>query len=137
MPIATPFVGKGYLVIPITGQVAHSNDAAGSIGYILNPEGVAIVIDKCVVYVATQSSGACNLTIGVAADVATAHDRTDLFPATAMGAATGKVYNGIPYHAAGDELTAMICPQPGVIAAFASASSAGLVARAIIHYIIL
>ena len=131
--MVTPFVGKGYLVMPITGQAAHSADLAGCLGAMINPAGATILIDTCAVYVTANSTGAANLTIGVATTIAGAHDRTDLCAATAMAAAAGTAVQGM---ASGDPADSLIVLAAGsYIVAFGSADTSGLVANAYIHFL--
>jgi hypothetical protein len=117
----------------IAGQLAHSADAAGCLGYIQNPEDCDIIVTQCFVYTLVKSTGAANLTIGNAATVVAAHDRTDLFAAAAQGAANG---NAVVGHAVGNAAdTLPKVPKGDYIVAFGSADTAGLDARCFIHYV--
>lgn len=124
---------KGLMNFPITGQLAHTADAAGCIGYIKNPEDCPIIIRDSFVYTLVNSIGACNLTIGDATTVAGAHDTTTLFAAAAQGDAHGTAVVG---HAVGNAAdTLPVVAEGNYICAFASADSLGLLARAYIEYV--
>ena len=82
-------VGRGMMAINIVG-VAPTTD--GAIGAVFNPEGVDVLITRCFLYVKTQSTGAANLSCGIAATPTTA--ASDIISALAVGGATGKYYNG-------------------------------------------
>ena len=123
----------GWLSFAVTGQVAHSADAAGCIGYIKNPEECPIIVTQCFSYCLVKSAGACNLTVGVATTVAGAHDATELFAAAAQGAAQGTAVVG---HDVGDIAdTLPVVAEGSYICAFASGDSSGLSARVYIHYV--
>lgn len=124
---------RGTLSFPITGQVAHSADEAGCLGYIQNPEGVPIIIKSCFVYGITNSTGAANLTIGNASTIAGAHDRTDQFAAAAQAASAGTAVTGFANGDAADALP--VVPADDYICAFGSASTAGYTGVAYIDYV--
>ncbi len=132
MALVTPTHTRGGLSFAITGHVAHSADAAGTLGYFQNPEGVSIIIKSCYVHVLTNSTGAANLTIGHATTVAGTHDTTQLFAAAAMAAAANTAVTGFANGDAADSLP--IVPAGSYIAAFGSADTAGLTAIAYIEY---
>ncbi len=81
--------GKGWLSFAITGVAAAT---AGGIAAIFNPEGVDLLITRTVLHISTNSTGAADLSSGVAASATTAS--TDIINALAMAAAAGKYYNG-------------------------------------------
>lgn len=129
----TPTPEYGLMSFPITGQVAHSADAAGCIGFIENPEDCPIIVTNCFVYTLVNSTGACNLTIGDAATVVAAHDTTTLFAAAAQADSHGTAVAG---HAVGNAAdTLPVIAEGNYICAFASADSIGLVARCYIEYV--
>jgi hypothetical protein len=68
------------MAIDITGVLATTD---GAIGAVKNPEGVGVLITRSVLYVGTQSTGAANLSCGVAATATTA--ATDIINAIAVG----------------------------------------------------
>lgn len=115
---------RGLCSFSITGQVAHSADAAGSVGYIKNPEDCDIIVTNAFFYGLVNSAGACNLTVGNAATVAAAHDRTDLFAAAAQADSHGTAVTGFANGDAADSLPRV--PEGDYIAAFCSADSSGL-----------
>lgn len=90
MSVAVVTEGKGgTLALRITGGTSVAD--AGQ-GYFANPWGQSVIILRGTLYVATASTGAANISIGVAATSATA--ATDLINALAMnGAIAGKMYN--------------------------------------------
>jgi hypothetical protein len=129
----TPTTEYGWLSFPITGQLAHTADAAGCIGYIKNPENCPIIVTQCFVYTLVNSTGAADLTIGDATTVAGAHDTTTLFAAAAQADAHGTAKVG---HAVGNAAdTLPVVAEGNYICAFASADSLGLLARCYIHYV--
>jgi hypothetical protein len=124
--------GKGLLAIDITGVTGTGN---GAIGAVKNPEGVDVLITRCYLYVKTQSTGAANLSCGVAsaADGAT----TDIINALAVGGATGKYYNGQAQQVtAKTEVTApAVWTKDYFINFTGSASTAGLVGTLFVEYV--
>jgi hypothetical protein len=131
MALVNPTHERGYCSFPIVGQVNHA--AGESVGHIVNPEGVPIIITNCFVYVSANSAGAANLTGGIAASVTAAHDRADVFAAAAMAAAAGTAINGFANGDPADSLPVLAAT--GVIAFCTSADSSGLAARAYIEYV--
>jgi type IV secretory pathway VirB6-like protein len=131
MALVNPTHERGYCSFAITGQLTHA--AGESVGHIVNPEGVPIVITNCFVYVYTNSTGAANLTIGHAATVLAAHDLTQEFAAAAMAAAAGTAINGFANGDAADAFPVLAAGD--VIVACTSADSSGLTARAYIEYV--
>ena len=124
--------GKGWLSIPIVGVAATTGGAVASVA---NPEGAPVLITRSILYVATNSAGAANLTAGIAADGVTA--ATNILTALAMAAAAGKVFNGNAIiTATATELTA-----PGVWGATqfltvqGSASTVGLTGTLYVEYL--
>jgi len=131
MGLAVPTTELGGMSFPIVGQADHA--AGASVGHVLNPENVAIIIKKCVVYVATNSTAGANLTIGQATTVAGAHDGATIFTAAAMAAAAGKAIVG---GATGDPADELVVVAAGsFIVACTSADSSGLTGRAYIDYV--
>lgn len=133
MALATHTHGKGMLSFPITGQTSHAAGDSGTVGHIVNPEDGTIVVTKCFAYISANSTGACNLTVGVGATTTAAHDRTDLFAAAAMAAAAGTAVVGF---ADGDPADSLPVIDDGeYIAAYCSADSSGLAGRVYIEYV--
>ena len=131
MGLVTPTTEHGYCSFALTGQVDHA--AGASVGHILNPEGVAIIITKCIVYTAANSTGAANLAIGYAATATLAHDTHELFDAAALAAAVGTAIVG---HATGDPADSLaVVPATNYIVACTSADSSGFTGRAYIEYV--
>jgi hypothetical protein len=123
--------GKGWLSIDFTGVAAATG---GAIASVKNPEGVDVIVTNAFVYIASNSTGAANLTIGIGA-VST--DCNDMVTATAMAAAAGKVYTACAISASiATEVTA-----PGVwlsteyVNITGSASTAGLTGTLYIEYV--
>jgi hypothetical protein len=123
---------KGWMAIDITGVVAATD---GAIGAVLNPEGVDLLVTRSILYVKTNSTGAANLSCGVAATATTA--TTDIINALAMGAAAGKYYNGQAVQVtAKTEVTAPAVWSAGKYINFTgSASTAGLEATLYVEYL--
>lgn len=118
----------GAYVIDLTGATATTGGAVGSA---LNPEGQTLIITEAYLIVATPSTGAANLSCGVAADATTSD--TDMTNALAInGSITGKVYNCMAYTAKGE---AVVWGATEYITATGSASSAGFVGRLLVKYI--
>ena len=133
MALVQPTTERGGCSWALTGQAGHGATAAGSVGCIVNPEGVAIAITKCVVHGITNSTAACNLTIGYAATAILAHDTHEIFDAAAQAASAGTAVIG---HACGTAADALaVVPAGYTIAAFCSDSSAGYTGRAYIEYV--
>jgi hypothetical protein len=124
--------GKGWLSIDFTGVAATTG---GAIASVKNPEGVDVIVTNAILYVATNSTGAANLTIGIGTSATT--DYNDMVTATAMAAAAGKVYTARAISASiATEVTA-----PGVwlsteyVNITGSASTAGLTGTLFIEYL--
>lgn len=127
MTVAIDSEGRGgTLAIDITGVASTDN---GGIGSLLNPWGEDVLILRATLYVATPSTGAANIDIGIGAS---ALDSTDIINALAMnGAITGKVYNGhAMQNTAKTEITAPIVWQDDYyLNLTGSATTVGLVAK--------
>lgn len=82
--------GKGFLSVPVTGTTATTGGAMCSLA---NPEGVTVHILRAYLRVDSASTGAANITVGVAANGTT--EATDIINALAInGSIAGKIYNG-------------------------------------------
>ena len=120
---------SGCLEIPLTGALLF---AGGEIAGVLNPEGVPLIIQDVKIYVDTPSTGACNISVGIAA-AATTSD-TDMINALAInGAVTGLAYHGMTALAA--KGAAQVWGVTEYITATGSASSVGFVGRLFVQYI--
>ena len=120
---------SGCLEIPLTGALLF---AGGEIGALLNPEGVPLIIQDVKIYVDTPSTGACNISVGIAADGVTAD--TDMINALAInGALTGLAYHGMTALAA--KGAAQVWGAAEYITATGSASSVGFTGRLFVQYI--
>jgi len=124
---------RGGLSFAITGQTSHAATAAGSVGYVVNPEDCAIIVTNCIAYISASSTGACNLTVGTATTIAGAHDTHTLFDAAAMAAAAGTAIVGEDYGDPADSLP--VIAADSVIAAFCSADSSGLAGIVYVEYV--
>jgi hypothetical protein len=133
MALVTHTTKRGALSFELTGQTSHAATAAGTVGYIQNPEGVPIIITDCVVYGKTNSTGACNLTIGHATTVVGGHDTTQLFAAAAQAASAGTAVTGFANGDAADALP--VVPADSYICAWCSADSSGYTGTAYIEYV--
>ena len=126
--MANSFAG-GYVEIPLTGVASTDG---GAVGAALNPEGVPLIITDVKLYVDTPSTGAANLSAGIAANGTTSD--TDMINALAVnGAITGKAYHGMTALAAKGE--AQVWGASEYITATGSASTAGFVGRLFVKYI--
>lgn len=126
--MATSFAG-GYIEIPLAGAALF---AGGEVAAVLNPEGVPVIITDVKLYVDTPSTGAANLSVGIAANGTTSD--TDMINALAVnGAITGKAYHGMTALAAKGE--AQVWGTTEYITATGSASTAGFVGRLFVQYI--
>ncbi len=126
--MATSFAG-GYIEIPLAGAALF---AGGEVAAVKNPEGVPVIITDVKLYVDTPSTGAANLSVGIAANGTTSD--TDMINALAVnGAITGKAYHGMTALAAKGE--AQVWGATEYITATGSASTAGFVGRLFVHYI--
>lgn len=124
--------GRGWFSIDFVGVAATTG---GAIASVQNPEGIALIVVDAILYVATNSTGAANLTIGLGAS-ATA-DYNDMLTALAMAAAAGKIYTAIARSAStSTEITA-----PGVWGATeylnitGSATTVGLTGTIFVQYL--
>lgn len=90
MTVSIDQIGKGRLAIDIVGGTSV---AAGGQGEVDNPEGVPLVIVNTTLVVKTPSTGASNLSCGIAASGGAF---TDIINALAMnGVAANTPYNGV------------------------------------------
>ena len=134
MAVAQEFVGRGgVLIIEVTGAASTGN---AGIGAFANPEGAPLLILRATWHVLTPSTGAANISIGVAADDESA--ATDIINALAVnGAITGKVYNGhAMQNTAKTEITApVIWTAAKYITFTGSGSTVDLDARLYVEYV--
>ena len=123
---------NGRLTIDFTG--AASTDGGG-IAAIANPEGQTLLILSTTLYVSANSTGAANLSAGIAADATTS--ATDIINALAMAAAEGKAYNGhAPQATAKTEITApALWTASKYLTLTGSASTAGLAGKLMVEYV--
>jgi len=120
---------SGCLEIPLVGNALF---AGGEIAAVANPEGAPLIIVDVKIYVDTPSTGACNISVGLAADAVTAD--TDMINALAInGVITGKAYHGMTALAAKGE--AQVWGATEYITVTGSASSVGFVGRLFVQYI--
>ena len=121
-----------FRVARATYDFAEHGGATGAIGAVLNPEGVPLIITDVKLYVDTHSTGAANLSVGIAANATTSD--TDLINALAVGGAIdGKAYHGMTALAAKGE--AQVWGVTEYITATGSASTAGFNGRLFIRYV--
>jgi hypothetical protein len=133
MALVTPTHERTWCSFELTGQVSHADSAAGSIGYIVNPEGCTIVITSCVVYGITNSAAGVNLTIGSATTIAGAHDVANIFASAAQAASAGTAVQGLACGDSADSLP--VVASGSVIAAFCDDTSAGYTGIAFVEYV--
>jgi hypothetical protein len=126
--MATSFSG-GYIEIPLTGALLF---AGGEVAAVANPEGVPLIITDVKIYVDTPSTGAANLSVGLAANATTSD--TDMINALAVnGAVTGLAYHGMTALAA--KGAAQVWGTTQYLTATGSASTVGFVGRLYVSYI--
>lgn len=126
--MATSFSG-GYIEIPLTGALLF---AGGEVAAVANPEGVPLIITDVKIYVDTPSTGAANLSVGLAANATTSD--TDMINALAVnGAVTGLAYHGMTALAA--KGAAQVWSTTQYLTATGSASTVGFVGRLFVQYI--
>lgn len=123
---------NGRLTINFTGE---ASTAGGGIAAIANPEDKSVLILRATLYVSDNSTGAANLSAGIADDASTS--ATDIVNALAMAAAAGKAYNG---HAMQNTAkTEIAAPALWTASKFltlsGSASTVGLAGKLIIEYV--
>jgi len=120
---------SGCLEIPLTGALLF---AGGEVAAVLNPEGVPLIIVDVKIYIDTPSTGAANLSVGIAADATTSD--TDMINALAVnGAVTGLAYHGMTALAA--KGAAQVWAVDEYITATGSASTVDFVGRLFVSYI--
>lgn len=126
--MANSFSG-GYIEIPLTGALLF---AGGEVAAVANPEGVPLIITDVKIYVDTPSTGAANLSVGLAADAVTSD--TDMINALAVnGAITGLAYHGMTALAA--KGAAQVWGTTQYLTATGSASTVGFAGRLYVSYI--
>jgi len=113
----------GYVSFEVTGQAAHSADADGCLGYIVNPEACDIIVTNAFLYGLVNSTGAANITVGNASTIAGAHDTTTLFAAAAQADSHGTAVTGFANGDAADSLPKV--PEGDYIVAFGSGDTSG------------
>jgi hypothetical protein len=114
---------RGLCSFYVTGQVAHSADEAGCLGYIVNPEACDIIVTRSFLYGLVNSTGAANITVGNASTIAAAHDTTTLFAAAAQADSHGTAVTGFACGDPADSLPKV--PEGDYIVAFGSADTSG------------
>jgi len=123
--------GRGFLTLDFEGVVST---VAGQILSQINPEGVMLAIIRTYAYFATGSTGAANLTCGVAADAIT--DASDILSAFdgIEGTVGGKMFNcqAVP---ANETEEAVIWEVGEYINMKGSATTVGLAGKLFIEYV--
>lgn len=125
--------GKGALSIHLVGAASAAN---GGLGAIANPEGVKLIILRTTLLVHAPSTGAANLSAGVAATADAA--ATDIINALAMnGVAADTPYNGhVMQNGAKTEIAAPAVWTPSKFITFTgSATTVGLDATLYVEYL--
>lgn len=132
MTVSISQEGKGQLAIDLVGGTSTDG---GGLGAVANPEGASVIILRTTFYGKTNSTGAANLGIGVAADRVT--KATDILNDLAMGAVAGKMYNGhVMQNAAKTEIQApALWAADKYITFTGSASTAGLTGTLYVEYV--
>ena len=121
---------SGYIEIPLTGALLF---AGGEVAAVANPEGVPLIITDVKIYVDTPSTGAANLSAGLAANATTSD--TDMINALAVnGAITGVAYHGMTALAA--KGAAQVWGTTQYLTATGSASTVGFAGRLFVRYVL-
>ena len=131
MTVSISAEGKGVLAIDLVGGTSTDN---GGLGAVKNPEGASCIILRTTFCGITNSTGAANLSIGVAAAGAKG---TDILNDLAMAAVAGKVYNGhAMQNTAKTEIQApALWTTDKYITFTGSASTAGLTGTLYVEYV--
>lgn len=109
-------------------------DTGGAVISWQNPEGVAIIITRVIVYVSTVSTGACTVDIGTTATNGTTSSN-NLLTALDVNAATG-VFDNINEAGASGKARQLLAAATWVTGSKASGAAAGLVGKYYIEYIL-
>lgn len=118
-----------YLVVDLAGVASTSG---GGIASVANPEGATVLITRALLYRTTKSTGAATADIGIAADGTTSNDT--LLDGVDIGAAEGLDDNIKNKGTNGLERRLWSATQ--FLTMTGSASSAGLVGKLIIEYLV-
>jgi hypothetical protein len=128
--MTTPLTGKGSFCIPLTGALLF---AGGEVGSAKNPEGETIIITNATIYSTTPSTGAANMSIGIAAN-ATTSATTFLNAVDAVATLTAaSALNCFAYGDPADALPVMTSGQ--YITASGSASTVGYAGFLYVEYL--
>jgi hypothetical protein len=128
--MTTPVTGKGSFCVPLTGALLF---AGGEVGSAINPEGGSIIITRATIYTTTPSTGAANLSVGVAAN-ATTSATTFLNAVDAIATLTAaSALNCFAYGDPADSLPIMTSTQ--YITATGSASTVGFAGYLHVEYL--
>lgn len=133
--VAPNKIGNGnFMTVDLAGVAATTG---GAIAAIANPEGVTLQILRVYILVTTASTGAANVSVGVAADAVTS--ASDIVNAlTVNGVSAGTVYLCLPGgDAAKDSIVAAPAPwtTSKYVTVTGSATTAGFVGTLYIEYI--
>lgn len=127
-------IGGAYRGVKVA-KVALTATSATTGGAVLswaNPEGANIIITRLQIDVTTKSTGAANLSVGVAANGTTSS--ANLIDTYAIGGTEKVVDNHVDGSTNGKFTQKMTSSQ--FVTATGSATTAGLVATAYIHYVL-
>ena len=123
-------VHRTAIIRKLAGTVGVAATTGGAILAWANPENVPIIIDRIEIDVLTKSTGAANLSVGVAANATTSS--ANLIDSYAIGS-TEKVVNNVDDKGTnGKSVQKMTLSQ--FVTLTGSASTAGLVADVYVHY---
>ena len=123
----TGYRGMKIAKVPLTATTATTGGAVMSW---LNPENVAIIIHRLQIDVTTKSTGAANLSVGVGTGATTSY--ANLIDTYAIGGTEKVIDTAVDGSTNGKEVQK--CALGSYVTATGSASTAGLVATAYIHY---
>ena len=135
MALSFDGVGRKAYSVLITGAASA---AGGGLGAVANPEGVDVLILRTTLVVLAASTGAANLSVGIAADAVTS--AADIVNALAMNGVGAKTaYNGFVME--NGAKTAISAGVPALwttdkfLTFTGSASTVGLSARILVDYV--
>lgn len=109
-------------------------DTAGGLFAWANPENAAILVERVILDVTTQSTGACTVDVGVAANGTTSAD--NLIDGRSVASAAG-VYDNLGDAGTNGKTRQKASSSQYVTGSVASGASAGIVGYAYIHYVVI
>lgn len=106
-------------------------DTAGGVLAVVNPESVAIIVNRIILDVTTKATAACTVDFGIAANGTTSNDA--LMDGLDVGTAAG-VFDNVENQGTNGKSAGKVAVGSYVTGSVASGASAGLVGSAYIYY---